>query len=107
MSGAGLALRAPFLDPQLAGRRGCDPDKRELRELGRRLGLRGELVAGPKLPRLAPALDLARHWDGPRIAELAREVGRTVSVSTDRLRVAWTSLGLFAKVLDACVASRA
>ena len=74
-----------------------DPDKRALRGLASELGVPGAIAWGPKSPRFAPPIDLARHQDAARIAALGRCLGRVPGQATDRERVAWTTLALFAE----------
>ncbi len=106
---AGLAAFAPFLDPVLATAAAHAPDKRALRSLACELGVPEALAWRPKAARYAPAMDLARHHDADHIAALARSLARTPAWTSDRERVAWTTLSLFARNfpgLDlSCVAS--
>lgn len=106
---AGLVAWAPFLDPAVAPWVAADPAKRALRSLACELGVPEAIAWRPKAPRFAPAMDLARHHDPAQIAALARSLGRTPATTTDRERVAWTTLALFAREfpgLDlACVES--
>ncbi len=73
---AGLALHAPYLSAALHPFAGSDPLKRELRALGRALGLPALVTDGPKQPMLAPPLDLTSLWDDPWIERLGRTLGR-------------------------------
>ena len=102
---AGLRAFAPFLALSAAH----DPDKRPLRALACELGVPESIAWRPKTPRYAPALDLAPHRDPAHLLALARSLGRDPDDATDRARVAWTTLSLFARTfpgLDlACVAS--
>lgn len=94
---AGLVACAPFLDPTMAPWVAADPDKRALRSLACELGVPEAIAWRAKAPRFAPAMDLARHHDPAQIAALARSLGRTPATTTDRERVAWTTLALFAR----------
>ena len=106
---AGLVACAPFLDPAVAPWVAADPEKRALRSLACELGVPEAIAWRPKAPRFAPAMDLTRHHDPAHITALARSLGRAPATTTDRERVAWTTLALFAREfpgLDlACVAS--
>lgn len=73
-----------------------DPGKRALRGLACALGVPEAIAWAPKAPRFAPPLDLSRHHDAAHIAALARSLGRAPADATDRERVAWTTLSLFA-----------
>lgn len=105
---AGLTAFAPFLDPVLAAA-AQDPGKQALRELACELGVPEAIAWRPKAPRYAPAMDLSRHHDADHIAALARSLGRAPASSSDRERMAWTTLSLFARNLPgldlSCVAS--
>ena len=92
---AGLIAVAPFLDPIVA-EVPLDPDKRALRTFAGELGVPETIAWAPKAPRFAPPMDLSRHRDAARIAALGRYLGRTPARATDRERVAWTTLSLFA-----------
>jgi len=100
---AGLYLCAPFLSVALEPLAGRDPAKRELRALGRSLGLPPQVTDGPKRPMLAPPMDPRRFWDDPLIERLGRQLGRQPSSASDREVVGWTTLALFARDL-ACAA---
>jgi len=93
---AGLVAVAPFLDPVVASSVAADPGKRALRALADELGVPGAIAWSPKSPRFAPAMDLSRHRDPVRLAALGRCLGRAPAQATDRERVAWTTLALFA-----------
>lgn len=105
---AGLRAFAPFLAPELAGLP-HDPGKQSLRNLAAQLGIPDAVAWRPKTPRYAPAIDLEIHHHPAHIAALARHLRRDPDDSSDRARVAWTTLSLFARDypgLDlACVAS--
>jgi len=94
---AGVVTVAPFLHPTLARQVALDPDKLALRKLALELGVPEEIALRPKRARFAPPMDLAAHWDGPLAASLGRALGRAPSRATDRERVSWTTLGLFAR----------
>jgi asparagine synthase (glutamine-hydrolysing) len=93
---AGLTAVAPFLDPIVA-EVALDPDKRALRSFACELGVPEAIAWAAKVPRFAPPMDLSRHRDTARIAALGRCLGRTPARATDRERVAWTTLSLFAE----------
>jgi asparagine synthetase B (glutamine-hydrolysing) len=93
---AGLTAVAPFLDPIVA-EVALDPDKRALRSFAGALGVPEAIAWAPKAPRFAPAMDLSCHRDVARIAALGRHLGRTPAQASDRERVAWTTLSLFAE----------
>lgn len=92
---AGLQTRAPFLELPAALAR--DPDKRGLRALALGLGVPEPIALRPKRPRYAPPIDLACHWDAPRISALGRSLGRAPASTTDRERVRWTTLALLSR----------
>ncbi len=94
---AGLVAIAPFLDPCVTSAVAGDPDKRALRALAGELGVPEAIARAPKAPRYAPPMDLSRHHDPRRIAALGRGLGRAPASTTDRERVAWTTLALFAR----------
>ncbi len=59
-----------------------------------------------KAPRYAPAFDVGRFLDRPLLGKLARALGRPLTLETDRDRVRFATLGLFARLVpgleDAC-----
>jgi asparagine synthase (glutamine-hydrolysing) len=94
---AGLRPEAPYLDPGVAPFVAEDPGKRALRDLALELDVPEEIARRPKRPRLAPPMDLERYRDDALVAALGRSLGRMPSLGTDRERVAWTTLALFAR----------
>lgn len=102
---AGLAPFAPFLAEEVAESIAEDPHKRALRNLATDLGVPDSIARRPKQPRFAPPIDLSASWDGPRIAALARALGRDLDASTDRARVGWTTLALLSQGLPGLVLS--
>jgi asparagine synthase (glutamine-hydrolysing) len=99
---AGVELRSPFLDPRVVAHLLAvppDPDKQALRDLAATLPVAAELVAGRKVSRLAPPLDLSGLVSGGALATLARLLGRELPpLGDDRQRVLWTTTAL---LLDA------
>jgi hypothetical protein len=93
---AGLVAVAPFLDPVVVAGAAADGEKRALRALASELGVPPAIAWSPKVPRFAPPIDLSAHRDDARIAALGRCLGRRPGQATDRERVAWTTLALFA-----------
>lgn len=93
---AGLTVYAPFLDAAVRGGVVQDADKRALRDLAEELGVPRSVAWRTKQPRFAPAMDLSRYWDELKIGELGRQIGLAPSQETDRARVGWTTLALFA-----------
>jgi asparagine synthase (glutamine-hydrolysing) len=93
---AGMVAFAPFLATVVASSVAADPDKRALRGLACELGVPEAIAWAPKTPRFAPPMDLARHRDVERIAALGRSLGTIPTDTTDRERVSWTTLALFA-----------
>lgn len=93
---AGLVALAPFLDPAVAPWVATDPGKRALRAFAGELGVPAAIAWSPKAPRFAPAMDLSRYRDTTHIAALGACLGRAPGEATDRERVAWTTLSLFA-----------
>lgn len=102
---AGLAPVAPFLDESVAAHVAADPHKGALRELAVALGVPAAIAGRPKQPRFAPPIDLSPLRDGPRIAALARVLGRDPDESTDRARVGWTTLALLSRRFPGLVVS--
>ncbi len=97
---AGLTPLAPFLAPAvIASVTGIprDPGKQPLRALACALGVPEAIAMQPKHPRYAPAMDLTPHLDLPTISALARSLGRAPDLTSDRARVGWTTLALFAR----------
>lgn len=93
---SGVALCCPFLDEAVlafAGRSEPDPHKTALRDAARDK-LPDALVDAPKVPRLAPAIDLSRFLDLPRFERLARLLDRPLRLDDARSRTAWTTLSL-------------
>jgi len=91
---AGMVAFAPFLELVTTA---ADPDKRALRALACELGVPEAIAWAPKTPRFAPPMDLSRHRDIEHIAALGRSLGRIPTDTTDRARVSWTTLALFAR----------
>ena len=85
----GVPLYAPFLEVLGVER---DPDKRLLREHAATLGMRDELVHGPKLSRLAPELPFYAPID--RLAQLLDR-----PIAGDRTR--WGTLALLVDIFEA------
>jgi len=76
--GVGVGLCCPFLDPRVSawGQARTDATKSALRELGRGL-LPAATAAAPKVPQLAPEMDLSRV-EQPHYLDLAGQfLGRT------------------------------
>lgn len=94
--GAGLVAVAPFLDPVVVAGAAAEHDKRALRGLACALGVPEAIAWSPKSPRFAPPIDLAPLRDDAHIAALGRCLGRRPGQASDRERVAWTTLSLFA-----------
>ncbi len=93
---SGVALCCPFLDDAvlaLAARSESDPRKTALRDAARGK-LPDALVEAPKVPRLAPGIDLSRFEDLPRFERLARLLDRPLRLDDARARTAWTTLSL-------------
>ena len=85
----GVELRSPFLDERFVAASPLDPDKHCLRQIAAPLGIREELVRGPKRGGWAPPMDLSRYED-PRLQRL---LGRAPPAD-ERGRVTWITLGL-------------
>ena len=93
---SGIALCCPFLDDAvvaLAARSAPSPHKTALRDAARGK-LPDALVDAPKVPRLAPAIDLWSFEDLPRFARLAALLDRPLRLDDARSRTAWTTLSL-------------
>ena len=98
---SGVTLHCPFLDEAviaLAAESPADPRKTALREAARGK-LPDALVDAPKVPRLAPAIDLSRFEDLPRFERLAAQLGRPLRLDAERDRTAWTTLSLACEAL--------
>jgi asparagine synthase (glutamine-hydrolysing) len=98
---SGVTLHCPFLDEAviaLAAQSPPDPHKTALREAARGK-LPDALVDAPKVPRLAPGIDLARFEDIPRFERLAALLGRPLRLDTPHDRTAWTTLSLACETL--------
>ena len=97
--GAGVQLRAPFLDPvTIAAARG--ENKKELRSLATALGLPRTLIEATKRGRMMPAIDLSMHLDRAHAARLARDLDEPLQLDSDRARVSWITLSLLARHLE-------
>jgi hypothetical protein len=93
---SGVELCCPFLDDAvlaLAARTAPDPHKTALRDAARGK-LPDALVDAPKVPRLAPAIDLSGFEDLPRFERLAALLDRPLRLDDARARTAWTTLSL-------------
>ncbi len=104
---AGVALSCPFLDDDAVAHalaRPPDPDKRELRALGARLGVPEPLVTGPKRSRLSPPVGVAALVAPDASARLAARLGRPAPRPEDTDR-AWMLWGTTALLLDAFAAA--
>jgi asparagine synthetase B (glutamine-hydrolysing) len=102
---SGVALCCPFLDEAviaLAARGAPDPHKSALREVARGK-LPDALVDAPKVPRLAPAIDLARFVDLPRFERLAASLDRPLELDDARSRTQWTTLSLACEAMGLVV----
>jgi len=100
-----VSLHAPFLDAAVVRHLTSlprDPDKQCLRDLGGQLALPERLVRGPKVGRLAPAMDLSSLVDDARISDLSTALGISQpALQTDADRVLWTTLVLLLDSLQA------
>jgi asparagine synthase (glutamine-hydrolysing) len=93
---AGVFTIAPFLHAAVQ-QVSLDPGKRALRSLALELGVPPDIALCPKRGRFAPPMDLARHRDGALADALARSLGREPTYATDRERVGFATLALFAR----------
>lgn len=102
---SGVALCCPFLDEAviaLAARSAPDPHKSALREAARGK-LPDAIVDAPKVPRLAPAIDLARFEDLPRFERLATLLDRPLRLDDARARTQWTTLSLACEAMGLAI----
>jgi asparagine synthase (glutamine-hydrolysing) len=102
-AGAGVGLCCPFLDPRVSawGQPRADAAKSALRELARGL-LPAATAAAPKVPQLAPAMDLS-GLEQPRYLELAgRILGCTGQPGKPDVRVVTLALllGHFPRLVE-------
>jgi asparagine synthase (glutamine-hydrolysing) len=93
---AGLVAHAPFLDAAVAACVPREDDKRSLRGLAMALDLPVPIAVRHKRARFAPAMDVSRYRDD-RVTALAAALGRTPAWDSDRERVGWTTLAMFAR----------
>jgi asparagine synthase (glutamine-hydrolysing) len=94
---AGVLPFAPFLADDVAPFIALDPDKRALRALALELGVPAEIALRPKQARFAPPIDLGVFTDDPRIAELAKLLGRPATPVDDRDAVGRITLALLSR----------
>lgn len=102
---SGVTLHCPFLDEAvlaLAAGRAPDPHKTALRDAARGK-LPDALVDAPKIPRLAPPIDLSSLEDLPRFERIAARLGRPLHLDDARSRTAWTTLSLACEALGVAV----
>jgi asparagine synthetase B (glutamine-hydrolysing) len=102
----GVEVRSPFLDEEViafAGQLPPDPNKSILRALARELVVPDEVIDAPKVPRLAPPMDLSSLWDERHIDAVARLIGRDpprgFEDSAPATHVRWTTLGLLRRII--------
>lgn len=97
MRGQPMAYCSPFFDESViaCGLLHQDPGKTRLRRAARGWAP-GFLIDRKKTPRIAPWLDVSRHWDQARIECIARALGVALKADTPERKTLWTTLGLLA-----------
>lgn len=98
---AGIDLRSPFLDPDVACEAGViatGSGKDELRVLARHLvGGEASFIERPKVPRWFPAIDLSARVDLAFVERVAGRFGLPGDIGSDRARVGWVTLQALAR----------
>ena len=86
---------SPFFDERVIafGRSVTDSNKSALRQLAKTL-VPEFLLNQPKIPRLAPAMDLSRYWDAKRIEKICEATNLKCKIEDAGQRTLWTTLGM-------------
>lgn len=105
----GLMLSTPFLDDAVRSfAQAWQPDanKRLLRTAAATVLDHG-ISFGPKTPRLAPEIDVSRHWRAQAVCRLSTQLNLSVNATSPASRMLWTSLGLLAEHIEEGIACAA